>query len=117
MITIDGEVYHTIPEAMDRLAPLGLLMSEREFRRRVRISGAYLEHRRQLLLTEPDIKAVLETLRPSSPQPRARRTRPCPSSSSAAAARNTGTSRVPSADSVVSRARALARKPTPKRTG
>lgn len=53
----------TIKEAQ---AFLPIAMSERAFRQLVRKSGCYMEHRRQLMLTESDLQHVLETLRPCS---------------------------------------------------
>jgi hypothetical protein len=123
MITVNGKTYFTIAESMERLTGLGLELSERTFRQRVRLSGAYLEHRKQLFLTEADLEAVIATFRagaalpaPRKSTPRPRTAAPCPSSSSAARARKTSTSRVPSAASVTSRALALARASTPKRS-
>ncbi len=50
----------------DCLARLPVVMSERSFRQLVRRTGAYMEHRRQLMLTESDFAVVLEELRPCS---------------------------------------------------
>lgn len=87
----------------DCLVRLPIQMSERAFRRVVRKSGFYMEHRRQLMLTEDDLRNVLETLRP------------CSSSSGGQIAR-TGTSRARSAASESARAleriRGLTQKPS-----
>ncbi len=101
-----GTTYLTVPEALDMVRGLGLCIDERTFRRFIRKSGAYLEHRRQIVLTEADLARVLEAMR--------ERPAACPSSSSAAA--RSGTSGVPSAATVTMKALELARNLTRKRT-
>lgn len=60
MTEIGGIRYLTIPECLERLP---FIMSERAFRRVVRTSGCGIEHRRQLILTEADLNAVLDAPR------------------------------------------------------
>ena len=50
----------TVRQCLDRLP---IRMSEREFRRQVRLAGCCHEHRKQLFLTEADFQAFLETLK------------------------------------------------------
>lgn len=64
MITLADTTFLTVEECLDRLRAIPLTMSERTFRQRIRASGSYIEHRGQLLLTEADLAAVLDSLRP-----------------------------------------------------
>jgi hypothetical protein len=50
----------------DCLARLPVKLSERTFRKLVRRCGTFIEHRKQMPLTEDDFAAVLETMRPCS---------------------------------------------------
>ena len=60
----------TVQECLGRLP---IRMSEREFRRKIRKSGHYYEHRRQIMLSEADFAAIMEGLRPCSNSRRAGR--------------------------------------------
>lgn len=114
MTIIDGITYLTVKECLERLP---FRMNERRFRRTVRSLGIGIQHRWTIVLTEADLTTVIDTLRLGTGRAQAKRTkaRACPSSSSVAA--RSSTSRVPSADSVMSRARELARARTLKPTG
>ena len=108
MMTINGTTYMTMDEALARVRALPLVMGERTFRARVRLSRQYIGHRNQMLMTEAHIARFLETLAPTPDQPKAPK---CPSPSNGA--ETSGTSRVASGASVTARALALARARTP----
>ena len=109
-VTIDDVTYYSVGEA---LAKLPLPIREKEFRRTARESGHCLARGWRIVLTEAHINAVLAILAGTgtTKAPRARKAPTCRSSSSGGRAARTGTPRVQSAASDMSRARALLKSP------